>query len=139
MHATAGPLRVEPGRNGGVEVYGWDRDSVAVVAKIQANARHEADARRIAEAVRIEASGRLIRAAGPTQSRENWAVVFEVYVPRHTDLSLDTVNGPMDLAFPLTVTIQGRVTNHIQSTLGDGGAPVRIVTTNGPLSIRRAR
>jgi hypothetical protein len=44
----------------------------------------------------------------------------------------------MDLAFPLTVTVQGHVTNRIRATLGDGGAPVRVVTTNGPLTIRRA-
>jgi hypothetical protein len=45
----------------------------------------------------------------------------------------------MNLAFPLTVTIQGRMTNRIHTTLGDGGAPVRVVTTNGPMTIHHAR
>ena len=54
-------------------------------------------------------------------------------------LETGTVNGPMDLTFPLTVRVQGRLSQRIQSTLGDGGAPVRVVTTNGPLTIRRAR
>jgi len=49
------------------------------------------------------------------------------------------VNGPMNLAFPLTVTIQGHMTNRIHTTLGDGGAPVRVVTTNGPLTIHHSR
>lgn len=220
MRATSGVLTADPGQNGGVAIYGWDRDSVSVVAKIQANARNEEDARQIAQAVRIEAAGRSIRAVGPSQtSRERWSVSFDIYVPRHTDLALETengplsvedvsgtmdlhalngpvslvgvggdvtvrvrngplsvhlsgdrwdgtgldaetvngpvvlaiptrynarletgtVNGPMDLSFPLTVTIQGHVSHRIQSTLGDGGALVRVVTTNGPLSIRRAR
>lgn len=219
MRSTGGTFTADPGRNGGVAIYGWDRDSVAVVAKIQANARTEEDARAILKDVRIEAAGRMVKAVGPVQrSREHWSVSFDIYVPRKTDLSLETVNGPlsvedvsgtmdlraqngpvslsgvggdvtarvqngplsvhlggnrwegtgldaetvngpvslaiperynarletgtvngpMDLSFPLTVTIQGRVSHRIQSTLGDGGAPVRVVTTNGPLSIHRA-
>ena len=219
MRATSGTFTADPGQNGGVAIYGWDRDSVAVVARIQANARSEEDARQILKDVRIEAAGRTVKAVGPAQrSREHWSVSFDIYVPRKTDLTLETVNGPlsveavtgtmnlhalngpvsldgvggdvtarvqngplsvqlegdrwsgtgldaetvngpvslaiperynarletgtvngpMDLSFPLTVTIQGRVSHRIQSTLGDGGAPVRVVTTNGPLSIRRA-
>ncbi len=220
MRATRGTFTADPGQNGGVAIYGWDRDSVAVVAKIQAHARTEEDARQILRAVRIAAAGRTVKAEGPAQrSREHWAVSFDIYVPRRTDLSLETVNGPlsveavsgtmdlhavngpvslsgvggavtarvqngplsvhlqgerwdgtgldaetvngpvslaiparynaqletgtvngpMDLSFPLTVTIEGRVSHRIRSRLGDGGAPVRVVTTNGPLSIRRAR
>ena len=220
MRATSGPFTADPGKNGGVAIYGWDRDSVAVVAKIQTVARSEADARDMLKVVRIEAQGRTVRAMGPTQtSRQHWSVSFDIYVPRHTDLTIETengplsveevsgtmdlhalngpvsligvggdvtarvqngplsvhlagdrwqgtgldaetvngpvdlaiptpynarletgtVNGPMDLSFPLTVTIQGHVSHRIQSTLGNGGAPVRVVTTNGPLSIRRAR
>jgi DUF4097 and DUF4098 domain-containing protein YvlB len=220
MRPGAGTLTVDPGDNGGVAIHGWDRDSIAVVAKIQANARTESDAQQLVDAVRIDAAGSAIRASGPaTMRRTNWSVSFEVYVPRHTDLSLETmngplsvedvsgtmdlraqngpvslsgvggnitarvqngplevelsgsqwdgagldaeaqngpvdlaipdrynaaletgtVNGPMDLSFPLTVTIQGHMTNRIRTTLGQGGAPVRVVTTNGPLTIRRAR
>jgi hypothetical protein len=220
MRPARGALTVDPGENGGVAVYGWDRDSIAVVARVQASAGSEADAQDLADAVRIEAQGSSIRASGPeTPRRTHWSVSFDVYVPRHTDLSLETVNGPlsvqdvagtmelraqngpvslsgvggdvtarvqngplsvelsgtqwdgggldaearngpvdlsiperynarletgtvngpMDLAFPLTVTIQGHVMHRIQTTLGQGGAPVRVVTTNGPLTIRRAR
>jgi DUF4097 and DUF4098 domain-containing protein YvlB len=57
----------------------------------------------------------------------------------NAQLETGTVNGPMDVAFPLTVTLQGHVTDRIRTTLGAGGAPIRVVTTNGPLTIRRAR
>lgn len=53
------------------------------------------------------------------------------------ELELGTVNGPMTVAFPLTVTIQGRIGRRITTTLGAGGAPVRVVTTNGPVEIVR--
>jgi hypothetical protein len=52
-------------------------------------------------------------------------------------LELGTVNGPMNVAFPLTITIQGRVGRRITTTLGAGGPPVRVVTTNGPVDIVR--
>lgn len=219
MRPTSGTLTVDPGENGAIAIYGWDRDSIAVVAKIQAGARSEEDARQLLDGVRIDAAGSTIRASGPeTGRRQHWSVSFDVYVPRHTDLALTTengpisiadvtgtmnlrarngpvsldgvggditarvqngpltvrlsgarwegagldaearngpvdlaiperynaqletgtVNGPMDVAFPLTVTVQGHVTNRIRTTLGAGGAPIRVVTTNGPLTIRRA-
>jgi DUF4097 and DUF4098 domain-containing protein YvlB len=217
---SGGTLSVDPSENGGVAIYGWDRDSIAVVAKIEAQAGSESAAQSLVDAVRIEAAGHQITARGPeSERRASWAVSFDVYVPRHTDLSLSTengplsveevtgamqlhaingpvtlravggdvtarvqngplsvelsgarwdgpgldaeaqngpvslgipdgynarletgtVNGPMNLAFPLTVTIQGRMTNRIHTTLGDGGPPVRVVTTNGPMTIHHAR
>jgi hypothetical protein len=214
-----GALTVDPGTNGGVDIIAWDRDSVAVTARIQVNARSEDDAQAIARAIRIEAAGRVVRAVGPnpTGRRQSWSVSFIVYVPRRTDLSLatengplsvtdvtgrmdlstqngplslsgvagdvhahaqngplsvrltgdrwvgtgldaettngpavlripedynakldfGTVNGPMDVGFPITVTINGRITDRVSTTLGQGGPPVRVVTTNGPMSVRR--
>jgi hypothetical protein len=43
----------------------------------------------------------------------------------------------MQIDFP--ITLQGRIgrMTRIRTTLGAGGAPVRVVTTNGPLSVRR--
>ena len=57
----------------------------------------------------------------------------------NADLETGTINGPMNLGVPITVTLQGRVRDRIHTTLGKGGAPVRVVTTNGPISIERAR
>jgi hypothetical protein len=36
------------------------------------------------------------------------------------------------------VTLRGRMQGPINATLGRGGAPIRAVTTNGPISIRRS-
>lgn len=48
-----------------------------------------------------------------------------------------TRNGPMTTEVPLTVTMLGRRSSQIETTLGDGGPEIRVVTTNGPVSIRR--
>lgn len=219
LKATARTLTVDPGMNGGVEIIGWNRDSIAVTARIQVNARSEEDAQTIARAIRIEAAGGTVRAVGPNPlgRRQSWSVSFIVLVPRRTDLSLatengplsvedvsgtmklstqngplllvgvggdvharaqngplhvklagarwegagldaetmngpadlripegynakiefGTVNGPMNVGFPLTVTLNGRVTDRISTTLGEGGPLVRVVTTNGPMTVRR--
>jgi len=60
-----------------------------------------------------------------------------LYVPEDysAELETGTVNGGIDIDFP--VTISGRFSKHFTTTLGDGGAPVRVRTTNGGVRIRR--
>jgi hypothetical protein len=222
LKPTSGPLRVDPGMNGGVEIIGWNKDSIAITARIQVNARTTEDADAIARDLKVEASGGTIKVTGgssPYGRHQHWGVNLVVMVPRRTDLNIatengplsvqdvasrmdletrngplsltgvggdvhasaqngplsiellgnkwegvgldaetqngpadltipdnynakiefGTVNGPMDVGFPMTVTINGRLRNRITTTLGSGGAPVRVVTTNGPMTVRRGR
>jgi hypothetical protein len=219
LKASSRVLTVDPGMNGGVEIVGWDRDSIAVTARIQTSARTDDEAEAIAREIKIEAAGGTVRATGPDPlgRRQSWSVSFIVSVPHRIDLSIDTqngplavsdvtghmelstqngplalegvagdvharaqngplvvrlegtrwegagldaatmngpadlripegynariefgtVNGPMHVGFPLTVTLSGRITDRISTTLGSGGPPVRVVTTNGPMTVRR--
>lgn len=222
MKPAKGALTVDPGMNGGVEIEGWNRDSIAITARIQVSARTEDDAEEIARGIKIEAAGGQIRVSGgPGYSgrHQSWGVMFIVRVPNRTDLTLatqngplsvskvtgtmdletqngplslygvagdvhasaqngpltvellgtkwegagldartqngpadlqipdnynakiefGTVNGPMDVGFPMTVTISGRVKDRISTTLGSGGPPIRVVTTNGPMTVRKGR
>ena len=215
-----GALNVTPGTNGGVQVIGWDRDSVAVHSRIQAQAYDVRDAQAMVRGVRVSQSGGTLTADGPESGRnESWSVSFVLYVPRRMDLTLETHNGPvtvesvagtMDLRtvngpltlndvsgdvhartsngplrveltgtswrgagldaetsngpvtliiperysanletgtqngpinteFELAVTLgpSGRMSRRLNATLGQGGAPVKAVTTNGPLTLRR--
>jgi len=50
-------------------------------------------------------------------------------------LTTGTVNGPMNVDFP--VTVQGRFPRQFTTELSGGGAPIRVVTTNGPVVVRR--
>jgi DUF4097 and DUF4098 domain-containing protein YvlB len=49
-------------------------------------------------------------------------------------LETGTVNGPMSISFPITV--QGRIdTKRLSMDIGGGGPTVRVVTTNGPVTV----
>jgi hypothetical protein len=91
-----GRVVVDGGTNGGITVTGWDRDEIRVVARLQAQARREGDARAILDDIRI-VTGSEIRATGPRDS-DRWSVSFDVYVPRRSDLSLETHNGGIRIA-----------------------------------------
>ena len=61
----------------------------------------------------------------------------EVLVPANYNARLETgtVNGGMNIGFP--VTVQGRLNRRLTTTLGDGGPLVRVTTTNGGVTLRR--
>jgi DUF4097 and DUF4098 domain-containing protein YvlB len=67
----------------------------------------------------------------------NGPVDLEIPEGYSARLETGTVNGPMSVGFPMTVTVQGRITQHLSTVLGQGGALVHVATTNGPLTIRR--
>ena len=50
-------------------------------------------------------------------------------------LESSTVNGGMTFDFP--VTVQGKIDRELNTDIGGGGAPIRVRTTNGGVSIRR--
>jgi hypothetical protein len=50
-------------------------------------------------------------------------------------LTTGTINGPMNVDFP--VTVRGRFPRQFTTELSGGGAPIRVVTTNGPVVVRR--
>lgn len=85
----------------------------------------------------IDLTGKRWDGAGLDAETTNGPVNLTVPEPYSAQLEFGTVNGPMTVGFPLTVTIQGRVGRRITTKLGDGGAPIRVVTTNGPVEIQR--
>ena len=50
-------------------------------------------------------------------------------------LSASTVNGGFHTDYPLTVS--GRIDREISTTIGSGGAPLKVATTNGGVHIRK--
>jgi len=127
-------LRVDGGGNGGVEIEGWDRDSVDVRANIGVTASTEEEAREIARAVTVEIKDGAITADGPaSRRRASWWVSFEIRVPRATNLEVETSNGPLGVA-----GVRGRMdlrTSNGPLTLHDVSGDVRGRTSNGPLHV----
>jgi hypothetical protein len=208
-------LSIDASPNGGIEVTGWDRPEIKVRAKVVAVADSVDEAVRLAAEVRIESAG-TIHAEGPSAGRRaHWWVSYEAFVPRQSDVQLESTNGGIRLAdvagrisfrttnggvsltrvagdvqgrttnggvqvqlagtewrgqgldvqttnggvtltvpddynalletgttngrlrldFPMTV--QGDIKQRVSARLGRGGAPVRVTTTNGGVTVRR--
>ena len=130
---AGGPVRVDPGANGGVSIVGWEESRVEVHARITARARTEAEAEQLASEVGVSVDD-VIGADGPSNERSrNWSVSFLVYVPAASDAELEVVNGP------LSVTgVSGRMRLEAQNgpiRLRDVGGDVVARAQNGPLSV----
>jgi DUF4097 and DUF4098 domain-containing protein YvlB len=123
-------ITVDPGLNGGVAIRGWDKDSIYIRAKIQTYGRSEDAAAALARQVRIVVSGSTIRAEGPN---EGWSVSFEVYVPRRSNLDLETENGPLSVR-EVVGTMDLEAHNGPVALRGVGGL-VRARVQNGPLVV----
>ena len=132
--APSGTLAIDGRQNGGISVKGWDQNQILVRARVQAGAPTMAEAEALGKQVRIETSGAKIHAAGPESKRDyHWDVSYEVFVPRRSDISLETHNGGIAIAdvngkIDFTALNGGVVLKRV------GGA-VRGSTTNGGLMI----
>jgi hypothetical protein len=85
----------------------------------------------------VSLTGRRWEGAGLDAETRNGPVTIGIPEGYSAELETGTVNGPLAVDFPLTVTLQGRYPRRIRTTMGDGGAPVKVVTTNGPAAIQR--
>jgi DUF4097 and DUF4098 domain-containing protein YvlB len=73
--------------------------------------------------------------AGLDVETRNGGVQLGVPANYSATLEAGTVNGRINIDFPITV--QGTLSRRLTTTLGSGGAKLRVVTTNGGVSIRR--
>jgi hypothetical protein len=88
--------------------------------------------------VRVALSGSRWDGAGIDAETRNGPVNLAVPEGYSAELETGSVNGPLAVDFPITVMLSGRRASRLQATLGSGGAPVRVVTTNGPVTVNRA-
>jgi DUF4097 and DUF4098 domain-containing protein YvlB len=130
----AGPLTVDAGRNGGVQVTGWDRNEIRVRAVVNAHAPTQSDARQLAGGVQVQAGSGRVTSSGPTTDREEWwSVSFRIDVPRRTDLDLSANNGGISIT-AVNGTLRFATSNggvRLQDVAGD----VRGETRNGGVSV----
>ncbi len=130
----AGPLTVDAGRNGGIQVEGWDRNEIRIRAVVTANSRSEADAKQLASEVQVQAGGGKVSSSGPsTRNREWWSVSFRINVPRKNDLDLNANNGGVSIS-GVSGTIRFQTTNG-GVKLSNLGGDVRGETRNGGLNV----
>lgn len=134
LAATGGVVAIDARKNGGISVKGWERNEILVRARLQTSASTQAEADELAKQIRVQVAGGKIFAEGPAM-RENshWSVSYEVFVPRRSDISLQTYNGGLAIS-----DVSGR----IEFTALNGGVVLKRVggnvqgsTTNGGVII----
>jgi hypothetical protein len=84
-------------------------------------------------AVRLE--GTTWQGEGLDAATQNGPVTLSIPDRYDAELTTGTQNGPMRIDFP--ITLRGRIERTLTTTLGTGGPPVRVVTTNGPVIVKR--
>lgn len=130
--AAAGSLvNVDARRNGGIQVRGENRSDVLVRACVQTLGTTDEEARSVARGIRIE-TGSTIRAEGASDEA-NWAVSYEILVPRSSNLKLTAHNGGIHIS-GVSGTMDFETTNggvHLSDVAGG----VRGRTTNGGIHV----
>lgn len=85
--------------------------------------------------INAELRGSKWEGAGLDLQTTNGPVVLNIASGYNAHLETGTVNGPMQIDFP--VTLQGRISKRLSVDIGKGGPTVRAITTNGPVVVRR--
>lgn len=137
LTTTGGVLSIDGRQNGGVSVKGWDQNQILVRARVQTGATTAGEAEELAKQITIETGGGKIFASGPDNRRDyHWDVSYEVFVPRRSDLSLETHNGGIALA-----GVNGRIEFNALNggvVLKQVGGNVHGTTTNGGVMVELA-
>ncbi|MGH7481621.1 MAG: DUF4097 family beta strand repeat-containing protein [Longimicrobiales bacterium] len=85
--------------------------------------------------VSVRLTGDRWRGAGLDVETTNGGVRLEIPDDYSARLVTGTVNGGMDVDFPITV--QGRIGRRLETTLGQGGPTISVRTTNGGVRLTR--
>jgi DUF4097 and DUF4098 domain-containing protein YvlB len=85
--------------------------------------------------VSVDLAGSRWEGEGLDLETSNGGVRLLVPADYSATLETGTTNGGMQIDFPLTV--QGRIGRQIRTELGRGGPTIRVVTTNGGITVRR--
>jgi len=85
--------------------------------------------------VQVQLAGSEWRGQGLDVQTTNGGVTLTVPDDYKAVLETGTTNGRLRLDFPMTV--QGDIKQRVSARLGRGGAPVRVTTTNGGVTVRR--
>jgi hypothetical protein len=123
-------LTVDGQRHGGISVVGADRSDVLVRACIIAAGDSADEARSVGRNIRIE-TGSMVKAANTPP--QGWMVLYEIYVPRRTNLNLTTYHGSIGIS-----GVEGAMefkTLHGGLSLADIGGNVRGRTVHGGVSV----
>ncbi|HKV26187.1 MAG TPA: hypothetical protein VJN93_16445 [Candidatus Acidoferrum sp.] len=130
--ADASALHVRAYKNGGLQVYGWDKDTYSVTV-CKAASSEDGDAEALLGQIHLNVSGADVSVDGPSGEHKDWAAFLLIRTPKNASIQLDATNGPLSI-----YSVDGKVTANakngpisIRNFTGEG----EIHAVNGPLSI----
>ncbi len=129
--SEAAVLRVNPHRNGGVQVVGWDKETYSVTA-CKAAAGSSDEAERTLSQITMDIDHGKISMKGPGDENE-WRVELLIRTPKSATIDLDTMNGPISL-YDVEGKLTARATNGPISLKNFSG-DAEITAVNGPISV----
>jgi hypothetical protein len=133
--SEAAVLRVNPHRNGGVQVVGWDKDTYSVTA-CKAAAGSSDEAERTLSQITMDIDRGKISVKGPGDENE-WTVELLIRTPKSATIELDTMNGPISL-YDVDGKLTARATNGPISLKNFSG-DAEITAVNGPISVEGSK
>jgi DUF4097 and DUF4098 domain-containing protein YvlB len=95
----------------------------------------DVDGRTVNGGLHVKLKGPGWEGDGMSLRTSNGGVSLAVSEGYRAHLETGTVNGHLDIDFP--VAVQGRIGKDVELDLGGGGAPIQVRTTNGGIRVRR--
>src|SRR5437899_2427520 len=129
--SEAAVLQVQPHRNGGVQVVGWDKETYSVTA-CKAAAGSSDEAERTLSQITMDIDHGKISVKGPGDENE-WTVELLIRTPKSATINLDTMNGPISL-----YDVDGKLTARAKNgpiSLKNFSGDAEITAVNGPISL----
>lgn len=149
---TSSTVHVESSRNGGIYVYGWDRQDFGVLNCKAALSDDRGTAERKLQEIKMSFDAGQLSVQGPEDG--DWTSYLIIHAPQTSSLALTGMNGPIsisDIAGKIEVhntngpfairnssgEISAQITNGPISYSGNGG-DVHLRAENGPISVHLA-
>ena len=133
--SEAAVLQVNPHRNGGVQVVGWDKDAYSVTA-CKAAAGSSDEAERTLAQIKMSIENGKVSTSGPGDENE-WTVYLLIRTPKSASIDMDTMNGPISL-----YDVDGKLTARAQNgpiSLKNFSGDAEITAVNGPISVEGSK
>ncbi len=136
--AATGTVRLDlSGRNGRVEVFGWDQPGWRVILRKKIRAQNEERAReRAAEIVRFESGPAHLRCEEQPMGWGNSGVSVEVHVPKSLtyEVIAHSSNGRVLVEGLQCVTVNGKTANGKVGVKGVAAREISLSTANGGIT-----
>jgi hypothetical protein len=122
-------LRVHELRNGGIQVYGWDKETYSVTA---CKAAVGSDAERLLSQMKLSVQGGEVSVSSPSGEHSDWTVYLLIRTPRSADIEVTAHNGPVSF-----LAVDGKITSRATNgpiSMKDCSGEADISAENGPIS-----